>query len=194
MSAIGFMPARGLFMEHFTFIDIDVVDVIGTRVNRNVLLEQEVRRNFLRILESSRLCSIATVTPEGRAHINTAFFSYSEQLELYFWSHPESLHCRNLLSNSSMAMAVFSTEQPWIGPGEGIQLFGTGKMTSNSTAEEAERSYRRRFPDYENWKGALQPDDLAHQYRFYRFEVDTVKILDEKNWDDVWVRATVLRQ
>ena len=181
-------------MDHFTFIDIHAVDVKGASLDSNEFSEEQVRQNFLRILDSSRLCSIATVTPEGRAHINTAFFSYSEKLELYFWSHPESLHCRNLLNNASMAMTVFSTQQPWIGPGQGIQLFGTGEATSGSAAEEAERSYRRRFEDYENWKATLKEDDLARQYRFYRFDVAAVKILDEKNWGDVWVRASVLRQ
>jgi uncharacterized protein YhbP (UPF0306 family) len=180
-------------MAHFTFIDIQVVDVKGASVNANAFSEEQVRQNFLRILDSSRLCSIATVTPEGHAHINTAFFSYCEQLHVYFWSHPESLHCRNLLNNPSMAMTIFSTEQPWIGPGQGTQLFGTGEVTSDSAAEKAERSYRRRFADYENWKAALHQDDLARQYRFYRFEVAAVKILDEKNWGDVWVRVSIMK-
>jgi len=91
-----------------------------------------------------------------------------------------------------MAMTVFSTEQPWIGPGQGIQLFGTAEATLGSAAEKAESSYGRRFEDYKNWKAALSENDPARQYHFYRFDVSSVKILDEKNWGDVWVRASVL--
>jgi uncharacterized protein YhbP (UPF0306 family) len=180
-------------MDHVVLVDIQVVDVKGAILKSNQFSEQQVRQNLLRILNSSPLCSIATVTPEGQAHINTAFFSYSEGLELYFWSHPHSLHCRNLLTNSSMAMTVFSTQQPWIGPGKGVQLFGIGALTSDSAAEEAERSYRERFEDYGKWKASVTENDLARQYRFYRFEVAAIKILDEKNWGDLWVRASVSR-
>jgi uncharacterized protein YhbP (UPF0306 family) len=179
-------------MDHFVFTNIEAVDVMGACVDDKKFSEEQVRENVFQLLHSSLLCSIATVTPEGRAHINTAFFSYSEKLKLYFWSHPESLHCRNLLHNKSMAMTVFSTEQPWVGPGQGIQLFGTAEATSGSAADEAERSYGRRFEYYKNWKAALSENDPARQYHFYRFDVSSVKILDEKNWGDVWVRASVL--
>lgn len=137
---------------------------------------------------------MATVTPEGVAHINTAYFSYSDKLELYFWSHPESLHCRNLRNNGSMAMTIFSTLQPWSSPGQGVQLFGTCETISGSSADEAERSYGGRFEGYDDWKATLKSDNLGRQYRFYRFNVAAVKILDEKSLGDgVFVRASIRR-
>ncbi|RJF95546.1 pyridoxamine 5'-phosphate oxidase family protein [Noviherbaspirillum saxi] len=178
-------------MDPFRFIDIHAVDATGANLDGNEFSEEQVRQSALRILDSSPLCSIATVTAQGRAHINTAYFSYSEKLELYFWSHPQSLHCRSLSNNASMAVTVFSTQQPWGSPGQGVQLFGTCEATSESAAGEAERSYRMRFEGYENWKATLKDDDLARQYRF---DVAAIRILDEKNWGDVWVRASVLRQ
>jgi uncharacterized protein YhbP (UPF0306 family) len=181
-------------MDPFTLIDIHAVDVTGANLDSNEFSEEQVRQNALRILDGSPLCSIATVTPEGRAHINTAYFSYSKRLELYFWSHPGSLHCRNLLNNASMAVTIFSTQQPWGSAGQAVQLFGTCEATSGSAADEAERSYCKRFEGYENWKATLEDDDLARQYRFYRFDVAAAKILDEKNWGDLWVRVSVLRQ
>lgn len=182
-------------MNRSVFKGIQVVDVRGTGVAMKELAEERVRQSLLLILESNVLCSIGTVTPEGRPHINTAYFSYSDGLELYFLSHPDSLHCQNLRNNSSMAMTVFSSMQQWTDPGQGVQLFGTCQETSGSSAEEAEWSYERRFQAYQKWKATLRNDDLARQYRFYRFDVGTVKILDEKNLGDaVWVRATVVRR
>lgn len=46
--------------------------------------EARVRSSVFRILEENVLCSIATVTAATRAHINTAYFCYSDDLELYF--------------------------------------------------------------------------------------------------------------
>lgn len=79
-------------MNRFAFQGIQAMDVRGTSLDGKAVSEEQVRQSGLPILESNVLCSIATVTPEGRAHINTAYFSYSDKLELYFLSHPGSLH------------------------------------------------------------------------------------------------------
>jgi len=34
------------------------------------------------LLEASTLCAIATVTPAGQAHINTAYFAWTRDLQL----------------------------------------------------------------------------------------------------------------
>jgi uncharacterized protein YhbP (UPF0306 family) len=181
-------------MNSFALTDIQATDVRGKMLD-NTFSEERVRQSVLSILDKNVLFSISTVTPEGRAHINTAYFSYSDKLELYFLSHPGSVHCRNLERNASMAVTIFSSLQQWTDPGQGLQLFGTCQATSGSSAEEAERAYQRRFPAYQNWKAALKDEDLAREYRFYRFEAAWIKILDEKNLGDaIFARATVFRR
>jgi hypothetical protein len=78
-------------MGRFVLEDIHPTDVRSARLDRNEFSEERVRESLLRILDATPLCSIAMVAPGGHAHINAAYFSYSDQLELYFWSHPESL-------------------------------------------------------------------------------------------------------
>jgi hypothetical protein len=56
---------------------------------------------------------MATVNKDGRAHINTAYFAYSNEPELFFCSYPDSIHSKNLFKNSSMAMTVFESAQTW---------------------------------------------------------------------------------
>lgn len=182
-------------MKGCAFIGIHTVDVTGSPIDRPAVSEGGLRQGVLRVLETNVLCSMATVTSDDHAHINTAYFSYSDQLDLYFWSHPGSLHCRNLLRNPSMAMTVFSSVQQWTSPGLGVQLFGACEQASGPFAKEAERSYRTRFPPYEEWRATLEGDDPARQYRYYRFGVTAVKMLDEKDVGDaVWVLASVVRQ
>lgn len=181
-------------MDRLEFRAIHIEDVTGRSLDRAALELDVVRASLFSILESNALCSIATVTLEGMPHINTAYFSYSDTLELYFLSHPRSLHCRNLVANESMAMTVFSSAQRWTDPGQGVQLFGVCNEANGALADEAERCYGDRFHDYWNWKRALADSDRAREYRFYLFRVDRVKILDERVFGDaVFVRVSFSR-
>jgi len=155
---------------------------------------EQVRSVVLHILEDNLLCSVATVAPEGRAHVNTAYFCYSDDLELFFLSHPTAVHSQNVSRNASMAMTVFSSSQQWVGPDRGIQLFGTCSEAKGPHATQAEELYRQRFSPYASWKASRQEQDLAREYGFYRFVVRRLKILDEANFGEaVFVSADVQR-
>src|SRR6058998_4250130 len=86
---------------------------MGVRTVRRDFSDKQVRSSLFRILRNNVLCSMATVTPEGQAHINTAYFAYTKGLEFVFVSYPDSHHARNLQSNSSIAMTVFNSAQTW---------------------------------------------------------------------------------
>lgn len=181
-------------MGNFEIGDFDVTDVDGRSVGATAIGREQLRTSILRVLDANVLCSIATVTPQGTAHINTAFFAYSDSLELFFLSHPASRHCRNLASNPSIALTVFSSEQRWADPGRGIQLFGTAEEAAGAAAEGAQRWYGTRFPDYHTWKASLPDRHLAREYRFFRIVVSTVKILDEDTFGDAtFVQGSVVR-
>lgn len=169
-------------------------DVSGVRVATKGVTEARVRRTVFRILEDNMLCSISTVTGGGRAHISTAYFCFSTGLELYFLSHPSSLHCHNLSANSSVGMAVFSASQRWVDPGRGLQLFGTCSRARGAHARRAEALYGKRFAAYARWKATLTSSDSAREYRFYRFVTKRLKVLDERDLGDaVFVYAAVKR-
>jgi len=158
------------------------------------LNEGRIKRVAFRILADNVLCSMATVTEDNRAHINTAYFCYSHELEVYFLSHPSSLHCRNLSENPSLGIAVFSPSQRWAGPDRGLQLMGTCRQARGSQAIRAEQLYAKRFRSYARWRKGLKRTDAAGEYRFYRFVCQRLKILDEGEFGGaVFVSATVKR-
>lgn len=166
---------------------------------REPVSERRIRTSVMRILAGTKLCSIATVTKRNQAHINTAFFAYSPSLELYFLSDPSSLHCRNLLANPSMAMAVFNTEQSWDKPGRGIQLFGAGHRSQGRQADRAETTYAARFPAFGRWLKGTTPAERRQaarlrSYALFRFMPSRVKILDEAEFGGaVFIIAAVRR-
>jgi uncharacterized protein YhbP (UPF0306 family) len=178
-----------------TFARIRAIRVDGTPTKVDGLTAERVRRCIIRVLDGTTLGAWATVTRSGEAHINTAYFSYSDDLVLHFMSHPHSLHCLNVNANSSMAVAIFASEQKWTDPGRGLQLFGRCNQVRGEDAAKAIRVYGQRFRPYADWQDSLKPGDAALDYRFYRFVPHTVKVLDEAEFGDaVWIQVQVERR
>jgi uncharacterized protein YhbP (UPF0306 family) len=124
-------------------------------------------------MNASPLCSLATVSPGGRAHINHMYFAWSDRFEVFWISDPESIHSRNLTRNTSAAVTIYDSHQTWGRPDRGIQLFGTAAVTDGRSAQDATRFYGRRFRDYD-----AESDDLPA----YRFRPRTLKLFDERSF------------
>src|SRR5262249_28908930 len=102
------------------------------------------------MLAANTLCSMATRSPAGTVHIKAAFFCSSSDLHLFFLSHPQAMHCRNLGHEPHMAVSIFDSHQPWGEPHAGLQLFGTGLLAEGHDASVANELYAARFPRYAN--------------------------------------------
>jgi uncharacterized protein YhbP (UPF0306 family) len=125
-----------------------------------------------RLLNASTLCAISTVSPDERAHINTAYFAWTSAFEIVWLSAPEARHSRNIRRHPSVAIAVFDSTQKWGGYDRGIQVFGIARELSKRAAGDAQRAYRRRFKAY-------VPDELS-AYRFYRVRPTRLKLFHER--------------
>lgn len=121
------------------------------------------------LLDASPLCAIASVTPRGRAHVNTAYFAWTRAFDLVWLSDPEAAHSRNIRANGTVAIAVYDSAQSWDRPDRGIQLFGAARELAGATVRRWEAVYADRFPEY---------GDVT-AYRFYRFRPRRLKVFDE---------------
>lgn len=176
-------------------VNIRPCDVRGVPVTIVHLSAKQFHSAVFDILSSNVLCSIATVSPDNRAHINTAYFCFSDDLDVYFLSHPRSKHSQNLLANSSAAVTVFSSSQVWTSPGKGLQLFGICSQTRGKLRCKAEELYGKRFPSYGTWKVGLAANDVSQRYQFYRLRSSRVKLHDEEMFGDgVFIKADVQRR
>ena len=125
------------------------------------------------LLDASTLCAIATVTADGGAHVNTAYFAWSPDFEIVWLSEPRARHSRNLRANSSVAIAVYDSTQTWGKPDRGIQLFGSAREPRGQNADRAARLYSKRFPAF------TEADDLT-AYAFYLLRPRRLKLFDER--------------
>ena len=177
-----------------SFANIKRLRVDGASLPLDVPTSDGLVTAFRRVLAASLLGAWATITGKGAAHVNIGHFAYSDDLHLYFISHPGSQHSVNVRANGSMAVAVYESGQPWGEHGAGIQLFGTCEEIPPSDAGEARRVYGERFPAYAKWAKTLRPGDLAEEYHFYCFTPKHVKIMDEEIFGDaVLVVADIVR-
>jgi len=137
-------------------------------------------------MNAAPLCSLATVSPGGKAHINHMYFAWSGWFDVYWISDAASIHSRNLLRNRSAAITVYYSKQIWSRPDRGVQLFGTAGVVKGRAAGEAAKTYAARFKDFD-----ADSSDLP----YYRFRSRTVKLFDERNLDPgTLVTARVTRK
>ena len=159
---------------------VRIVDPAGLPILTSGITDRQIQRSVHQLLAENVLCSMASITAEGHAHINTAYFSYTPDLKVYFFSHPNALHCQNIVSNPSMALAIFSSNQTWGSPDRGLQLLGMCKQVAGREVNKADKLYSKRFTEYATWKANLASDTLGLDYQFYRFVTAELKVFDEK--------------
>lgn len=123
------------------------------------------------LLDASTLCAIATVTPDGRAHVNTAYFAWSRRFDIVWLSEPRAAHSRNLRTRETAAVAVYDSSQSWGDPDRGIQLFGAARQVEAADAKGAETIYAERFPAFR--------DHGLTAYPLYLFRPGRLKLFDE---------------
>ena len=67
---------------------INVLDPAGAPIHGIEIAAEQVRRIVFQLLAENVLCAMASLTADNRAHINMAYFAFSDELELCFLSHP----------------------------------------------------------------------------------------------------------
>ena len=142
--------------------------------------DARTRRSLFAILKRNVLCAMATVGPRRRAHINTAYYAYSPDLAIFFYSYPSSRHAQNLAGNSSMALAVYDSAQIWGKPDRGLQLFGTCRLVSGAGAMEGGRVYGRRFPGFTDWTNSMVEEKTSSRICAFRFDPYSATLFDER--------------
>jgi len=131
------------------------------------------------ILEANELMGMATVRG-SEAYVNTAYFAFNDQLDIFLLCEPTTQHSQNLIGNASMAATIFDSHQPWTADKRGLQLFGKCQMATGVVLGEAVGRYLKRFVGLKQWVSS--PDDIlrgAINSKFYVMRVNSLKLFDE---------------
>lgn len=151
---------------------------------------KEMRKSISEILSRNLVLSMGTVDGE-EPHINTAFYAFTDDIELFILTPPHTRHGQNLEENSSVAVDIHESDQHWTDKKQGLQISGTAvKADDVSRAFEV---YSKRCPELENI--ASDVEELREiDAEFYRIEPEEIKIFDEERFEkDPWVKLEVRR-
>ena len=133
------------------------------------------------IFEEVALCTMSTVNHDGTAHVNTAFFCVDSEWRMFFVSSEDTKHSKNIKERSSMAVAVFHSDQAWDDWKTGLQLFGTCSVARGRDVGLGAKLYKTRFPAYAKWLHALGRG-IRHSSAppFFMFIPESLKVLHEE--------------
>ena len=133
------------------------------------------------ILDKVALCTMATVNQDGTAYVNTAFFCADSEWRVFFVSSDAARHSKNIETRSSLAIAVFDSNQGWDDWKTGLQLFGNCAVARGRDAGVGAKLYKKRFPAYARWLHGLGRA-VGHYSAppFFMFVPESVKVLHEE--------------
>jgi hypothetical protein len=156
---------------------------MGIERSKRPIAARRMAATARRLLDASTLCAIATVAPNGRAHVNTAYFAWTSDFDLVWLSDSRAGHSRNIRRTESAAVSVYDSNQTWGRRDHRIQLFGKAR---EADAAEAEKTYADRFREYDATE--------LRAYRFYVLRPQRIKLFDEREFGTgVFVTARLAR-
>jgi uncharacterized protein YhbP (UPF0306 family) len=107
-------------------------------------VSEELKRQILDYLESHNTMTLAT--SQGDVPWAATVFFASDEFRLYFFSSPDSRHCRNLEANARVAVTIQEDYHDWKAI-KGIQLEGK-VLRVEGVIEKAKAmaTYTRKYP------------------------------------------------
>lgn len=90
----------------------------------------KIKEEIYNYLQTQQLMALATFGEEYPWPA-IVYFIADEDLNLYFISHPDDQHSKNIEHNNHVAVAIFNSNQPNFDDKIGVQYFGTVKTVKN---------------------------------------------------------------
>lgn len=91
----------------------------------------KLSQNHIRdYLKKHNLMQVATY---GNDHpwIASVYYSFDDELNLYFLSSPSTIHCKQIAQNEKVAVAITNSNQSMSGFKKGLQIYGIAEQISD---------------------------------------------------------------
>ena len=148
---------------------------IDTTDSRN----PEVLSQARQIIETTIYCSLSTCTPDGFPWATPVFFTFDQDLNLYWSSAVVAKHSQNIYQNHGrLAVAIYSTDKAE-GKGKGVYFTGVADELEPERVSTVMESLFRRA-------GGEAPNRTAQDYlppsprRMYKFTPEAAWITGQR--------------
>lgn len=139
---------------------------------------EEALDSIVSILDKNRILTLSTFDRRGNQPCScSAHYAFDDQLNLYIWTNPESLHGRNMRKNPKVAINIADSSQAWSTLVRGVQMFGTADRVKESELEKAGSLYLKRFPAASGFAGG-NFNSKKSGLRMFKIKTKKIKLLD----------------
>ncbi len=135
--------------------------------------------SILQILQMNKLCTLATIDSDGSPYVNTAYYAWDSELNIYMLTPPSTHHSLNVADNAAVAICIFDSTQRWAERHRGLQLIGKCQQARGAEEDKAFSVYSKRHVEL---LGIVQTPErlrIKLESRFYIAELDWIKVIDE---------------
>lgn len=131
-------------------------------------------KNELEEYQNLSVMTLATVGANGEPHAADVYFAADSNLNLFFFSDPESQHCQDVTLNPSAGATIHPECSAWREI-RGLQLRGTvSAVTDPEEWERAWELYQTKFPFVAEFRSVIDQNQL------YIFKPDWVRLVDNR--------------
>ncbi|NCN44997.1 MAG: hypothetical protein COU63_00255 [Candidatus Pacebacteria bacterium CG10_big_fil_rev_8_21_14_0_10_36_11] len=117
--------------------------------------------------------------------IATVYYSFDDDLNLYFLSNPETIHCKHITANPQVAVAIADSPQNPASKKMGIQIFGLAEqITSKNKIVHALKLWRNTLnvkSDAYTYEGMMKK---LIKGRMYKITPKKMKFFNEEVWEE----------
>ncbi|KAA3644744.1 MAG: hypothetical protein DWQ07_15155 [Chloroflexi bacterium] len=118
--------------------------------------------------------TLGTVGQDGQAHVAPVYFVADENIDLYFFSKPDSQHIQDLEGNPSAAISIYPECFDWQEI-RGVQMQGSvGSNIPRKKEKQLIKLYSEKFPFVSGLKIAFTEN------RMYQFRPEWVRVVDNR--------------
>lgn len=138
-----------------------------------------MRQQVLDFLAKYKLMSVATFG--DFPWIASVYYTFDNDLNLYFLSSPSTLHCKQIEKNNSVAVSIADSHQEIAAMKVGLQVSGTAQRISGAS---------KIMHALKVWKQSLGVEDPELSYenmikrvihgRMYKITPKRIKLFDQK--------------
>lgn len=145
--------------------------------------KDEILKHIHNFLQDKYQMVIAT--SDDHPWIATVYFAFDENLNLYFLSNPGTLHCKQIIKNPHVAIAISDSPQEPSKAKKGIQVYGLAERIS----DESETRHAIKL-----WTEALDVTSEDYSYegmnenkidgRMYIVQPKKIKFFNQELWEE----------
>lgn len=142
-----------------------------------------LKRQIFNYLKIQKLMTISTFGNEPWPAI--VYFLHDQDLNLYFVSHPDDYHSKNIEINPKVACTIYDSTQPNWAQKKGIQLNGTVEVVNNlAKVTQMVKLWNKIIAKEEGVR--FKPEQLlkAGSSRVYKVKPHMIKFFNEELYPD----------